>query len=75
MIDTVTRRLQFTKLDRYLIQNQTRPFTLSTRHPKSSESSDFDMEEIEEFLFEPSAHREKLLQGAITDNHEVKETP
>ena len=60
MVDIVTRRLHFNKMDRYLIRHQFRPFTLSTRKIQSSESSDFEMEN---FMLESTDYRARLVQG------------
>ena len=60
MINEVTRRLLFTKLERYLMRQQQRPFTLSSKKVKSSDTSDFDPLD---YVNETTDYQVTLLRG------------
>ena len=74
MLESVIRKLQFSKMDRYLIRNQSYPFTLSTMKVQSSDTSDF---EPEKFVAKPSVYQTRLLRGVhyAKDKCEAIEPP
>ena len=67
MIDDIARRLLFTRMERYLIRNQAKPFVLEMKYSskKCSDSDSSDYYPTQLINDDQSPYFFQLLEGAI----------